>query len=258
MLAVIAPPLPGIEWTPTSLQVLDPEFSYERFEEIVRMTGIGGDAVRWWLGDILVYGEMRFPQTYAQAIEGARVTERTLSRYRYVCQQIPAGRRRPNLSFSHHAEVASLDPDQQDILLSRAETEDWSSGEIRERAQDGRRLDRAAKPRQEILGAAPIVGAVAGLDTIRDALGTAYQHLRDPEKMDALQAAESIGPALRALDEATSTVTEAAKVTDLRDSVKAMLSHAAPGPRSGQGFWEVPKRLLDDVATMVGEDLDGE
>jgi hypothetical protein len=42
-------------------------------------------------------------------------------------------RRREGLSWSHHHEVAHLDPAQQDVALSLAEGEGWSWTDLRER-----------------------------------------------------------------------------------------------------------------------------
>lgn len=243
----LSPRLPGVEWTPTGLQVTE-DLSYERFEEIAAACGQAGDAARWYLGDLFVWAETRYGEEAAQAYQAARVTERTLRRYIQTAAQIPAGRRRPNLSFSHHAEVAGQPPEIRDSLLERAEKHEWTVGELRERIQDAKRLDRIAPARQDVLDAGPIVAAVAGLGQIREALGATYQRLRNPDATDALDAAETVGPALRALDEAEATVTAAAKVVTLRDLCTEILAYA----RSGQpGFWEVPEHLVGRLRELL-------
>jgi hypothetical protein len=66
----------------------------------------------WLLGDYACsvaksYGDHKL-QDYADAIG---IAYETLRRYRTVAKAIESGRRRPDLSFSHHAEVAVLEPD---------------------------------------------------------------------------------------------------------------------------------------------------
>lgn len=247
--------LPGVEWTATSLQVIDPDLSFDQFAEIVRAAGGVGDSARWWLGDILVYGEARFGEEFAQALSQARVSERTLTRYRYVAAQVDPIRRRPNLSFSHHTEVAACPPDVQNAILARAEEQEWSVAQVREKVQDTGRLDRIRKPKQDVLDPEPIVSAVAGLGRIREALGATYHRLKSPDAVDALTAAEQIGPALRALDAASETVTAASKVVDLRGLAVELLQYVRPSV-NGSAYVEVPKLTIDRIRKLVEGDTD--
>jgi hypothetical protein len=48
-------------------------------------------------------------------------------------------RRRDNLSFQHHAEVAALPADEQDRWLENAERHDWNRNELRRRLAAERR-----------------------------------------------------------------------------------------------------------------------
>lgn len=59
-------------------------------------------------------------------------------------------RRRDNLSWSHHREVGGLEPDQQDELLDKAESEDWSIRDMRRAGPgaEGRETSRAARNSQ--------------------------------------------------------------------------------------------------------------
>ena len=49
----------------------------------------------------------------------------------YTARQVEISRRRENLPFSHHAEVACLKPEQQEVVLAKAEAEEMSRQEVR-------------------------------------------------------------------------------------------------------------------------------
>ena len=89
----------------------------------------------WWVGDWLRYGERRFGERYAQAVEATGFALQTLRNAVWVCEKIPPSERRPSLDFGHHEAVAPLEPHQRRELLERAETEGMSVREVREQAR---------------------------------------------------------------------------------------------------------------------------
>lgn len=66
-------------------------------------------------------GRPQWGDKYEQAIALFNRSYDTLRKYKAVGRQIELGRRRPNLSFKHHQEVAYLPAETQDALLDRAE-----------------------------------------------------------------------------------------------------------------------------------------
>lgn len=80
-------------------------------------------AVHWWIGDWLNYGEQKYGEKYAQALDGTGFAYQTLRADAYVASRIELLRRRNNLSWSHHREVAALEPAEQDAMLDLAEKE---------------------------------------------------------------------------------------------------------------------------------------
>jgi hypothetical protein len=54
-----------------------------------------------------------------------------LRRDAWVAERVHPSRRRPGLSFEHHAEVAALPADQQELFLARAEREGWTLEDMR-------------------------------------------------------------------------------------------------------------------------------
>ena len=68
----------------------------------------------WWWGDWLRFGERKYGEMYSQAIDHSKLDYQTLANSTYVSGAVEFSRRRENLSWSHHKEIASLEPEDQD------------------------------------------------------------------------------------------------------------------------------------------------
>jgi hypothetical protein len=104
-----------------------------------RWLGAIGRASGWWIGDWLRYGNARYGDRYGPA---ARVTGYDLQSLRnmaYVAGRFNPRRRRDRLSFSHHAELASLPTPEQDVWLDRAEASRLSVHGLRSELRRTRR-----------------------------------------------------------------------------------------------------------------------
>ena len=102
-----------------------------------RQIFIISDSSGWWLGDWLIYGQNQYPNRYKLAISETSLDYQTLRNYAWVARRFAPERRRERLSFQHHAEVASLPPQQQDIWLDRADVHKWSRNELRRQIRRG-------------------------------------------------------------------------------------------------------------------------
>jgi hypothetical protein len=102
------------------------------------------DSSLWCLGDWLVYGKQHYADRYQWGVRAAGLQYQTLRNYAWVSRRFELRRRRPRLSFQHHAEVASLPLDEQDRWLDRAEREMWSTKQLRIHIRD-EHIDAAAK-----------------------------------------------------------------------------------------------------------------
>jgi hypothetical protein len=96
-------------------------------EKLVRIA----DTSAWCLGDWLTHGQAMYRDRYRQAVARAGLDYQTLRNYAWVSRKFSPQRRHEGLSFQHHAEVASLPTDQQDLWLQRAEDRAWSRNELR-------------------------------------------------------------------------------------------------------------------------------
>jgi len=108
----------------------DPTF--EEWENCGKFLKQAEKSVQFWIGDWLNYGEKHYGETYTQALDETDYEEKTLRNAKYVSSKIDLSRRRDNLSFSHHAEVAALPPDEQEYWLEKAEAEGLSRTDLRQ------------------------------------------------------------------------------------------------------------------------------
>lgn len=120
--------------------------TFEQWEECGAFIKKAEGACHLWLGDWLNYGEERWGEEHAQALEADYGYDYdTLRRDKWVTKNVPVVRRRTNLSFDHHREVAKLEPKDQDILLDKAEEEHIPTKEFRQTVKDYvRTKERAA------------------------------------------------------------------------------------------------------------------
>lgn len=117
--------------------------AYDEWEQAGRQLADVLDSSSWWLGDWLVYGKDHYSDRYQRGIRAAGLSYQTLRNYAWVARRFELSRRRPALSFQHHAELASLPTGEQDRWLDQAEHRRWSTkqlrGAIRAARQGGQR-----------------------------------------------------------------------------------------------------------------------
>lgn len=101
-------------------------------------------ASQWWLADLLAYLHTRddWEDQRDEVIEATGYTPETIRKYLYMGERFAPGRRRPNVDFSVHREVAALEPRVREELLEVAETERMSVRDMRSevRARSRRRV----------------------------------------------------------------------------------------------------------------------
>lgn len=85
---------------------------------------------QWWVGDWLNYGESRYGEKYSQAIELFPVELGTLQNCSYVAGRVETSLRSEVLSWSHHKNVAKLEPKEQKRWLKKAEKEGLTVHEL--------------------------------------------------------------------------------------------------------------------------------
>jgi hypothetical protein len=103
-----------------------------------RLLGALGRASGWWIGDWIRYGKAHYGDKYTAAIQITGYDAQSLMNMAYVAGRFEVSRRREGLSFSHHAELAGLPPDDQDLWLDRAEAGRLSVRGLRSALRDAR------------------------------------------------------------------------------------------------------------------------
>jgi hypothetical protein len=105
----------------------------------------------WCLGDWIIVGQSRFTDRYKHVIEAVGLDYQTVRNYAWVARRFELSRRRDTLSFQHHAEVASLPPEEQDYWLDRAEDRGWSRNRLRQEIRNSRSVGTDNAPKASAL-----------------------------------------------------------------------------------------------------------
>lgn len=129
---------------PTAL-LLPNDLAYEEWQEIGRRLNLVTSASLWWWGDWVNYGEKRYEHgRYEEALTSSEYEYETLANASQVAREFEFGRRRPNLSWSHHQEVAPLSEAEQDRWLDEASAKGWSRNKLRQQLKQNRLAARHA------------------------------------------------------------------------------------------------------------------
>jgi hypothetical protein len=103
--------------------------------------------LEWAIGDAINFGGRKYGGMYEQWVQQTGLSEHTLSTIAWVAREIPSSRRREDVGWSHHREVAALkDPVEQDQLLD----------EIADRGMTRFEVRQEVKARKGTLDAAPV------------------------------------------------------------------------------------------------------
>lgn len=85
------------------------------------------NSVGFWVGDWINFGEKKWGEKYADAMELTGFEYDTLRDFAWVAKQVQSVVRATNLTFKHHRMVAKLEPEQQARWLHLAEKHGLSS-----------------------------------------------------------------------------------------------------------------------------------
>jgi hypothetical protein len=120
----------------------DGEVEYPQWVEAGRYIGALGRGSQWWIGDWIRYGTARWGEKYAEAARITGYDPQSLRNIAYVTSRFDLYRRRYKLTWTHHAELAALDIDQQEEWLDRAITLKLSARDLRAELRSLRRGEK--------------------------------------------------------------------------------------------------------------------
>jgi hypothetical protein len=115
----------AIAWLPSS------ELAYHDWLLEGRRIGLIHRGSDWWIGDWLLYGTAKWGERYSEAAKLTAYDPKSLRNMRYVSSRFELSLRRDDLTWSHHALLASLEPDAQAYWLKRASDERFSVADLR-------------------------------------------------------------------------------------------------------------------------------
>jgi hypothetical protein len=110
---------------------LPPDLSFKEWERIGQTLQAIQGAILWWWGDWICYGESKYGEMYAQAIEVTGYSIETLKKARSLSIRFPPPER-TELSWSHHLAVAYLPPEERTEKLQKAIENHWSRRELQD------------------------------------------------------------------------------------------------------------------------------
>jgi hypothetical protein len=132
---VLAPEAPYVRETDTGL-VFEPDTPIEVWGALTDRLIRQSKRIEWAIGDAIRFGEQAYGEDrYTQWIEETGLSENTLTTYRWVAERIEPLRRRKDLGWSHHREVASLPVPAQETLLDAAESAGLTRWQVRQAAK---------------------------------------------------------------------------------------------------------------------------
>lgn len=115
----------AVAWTPNG------NMEYHSWIVEGRRIGAMWRGSPWWIGDWLLYGTSRWGEQYAEAAKITGYDPKSLRNMRYVSSRFELSLRRDNLTWSHHALLAGLDPEEHKFWLDRAAADKMSVEDLR-------------------------------------------------------------------------------------------------------------------------------
>jgi hypothetical protein len=118
---------PGVV-TETSMTLPD-DLDIDRWLEVGMTLKRMESAMPWWVGDFMLFGIAKFGEMASQMDD--EFEYQYLADCKWVAGKIPSSRRHENVKWSHHREVAALEPETADEILQQADEERWPRSTVR-------------------------------------------------------------------------------------------------------------------------------
>jgi hypothetical protein len=114
--------------------VLPPNIDQEQWQEIGIKLAPLGNSVQFAIGDWWAFGQHTYGSRKKSVLDAAKkllYEFGSLMNLGWVAHKVPTSCRNEAVSFSHHVEVTSLEPEDQKKWLARAASRHWSVKELR-------------------------------------------------------------------------------------------------------------------------------
>ena len=135
----------------TSSLTIGEDLSFEEWAKLGETLKVVHRATLFWIGDWLNYGERKYGEMFAQAIDATYYSLSTLQTAKWVSDRIECSIRMESLTWNHHQLVAPLEPEEQGQWLERAAQGDsggaWSVRKLRSELQGQRSKETGQEPK---------------------------------------------------------------------------------------------------------------
>lgn len=135
----------GILMTGNGLIVTKKDISSEEYNQLFRTVLSLHKSSCWLLGDILLLGDRQWGNQYTtgkyeEAMQATGLSRSSVRDIVRTCKLFPVDKRHPELSFTHHREIASTDanPTQRDEVLRQAAKDKLSCTALRKQLKQTR------------------------------------------------------------------------------------------------------------------------
>jgi hypothetical protein len=128
----------------------DPGLDEDAWHAALRRVALVRGATNWWLGDLVANSEIELDVKVKLAAAETTLPESSIRTIEWTARSVTRERRRPELAFAHHMEVAALEPDEQVRWLEQAVRDRWGTRQLREGLEGERarrKNERAAASR---------------------------------------------------------------------------------------------------------------
>jgi hypothetical protein len=98
------------------------DIEYDQWLRLMATLQQLSDAFQFAIGDALNYGQKRYGEKYAQAMDATGCAYQSLANWSWVASNVPINNRVAGLSWTHHRVVARVGTEQQKLLLESAKT----------------------------------------------------------------------------------------------------------------------------------------
>ena len=130
--AAVDEELVEVEFEECGLTILSKAMPSGQWLAIGQQLSLTEKGYQWWIGDWVLYGEKTYGEDDAiQAIDPDEWKVDTVLQYRWVAERVEPVRRNGRLTWSHHREIADLQPAKQSKWLTLAAEEGWTVERLR-------------------------------------------------------------------------------------------------------------------------------
>jgi hypothetical protein len=143
---VSAPSLDDVEYLEGEL-VIPTGLPYAEWERLGELLKFRRRNIGFWIGDWYNWGQEHYGEKFSQALDETGYAKHTIQNAASVAKAIPPSRRRNDVPFGYHAEVAALPPKQADRLLAEASKTVMPRAQLRAKVRHLRAVEQPAPDR---------------------------------------------------------------------------------------------------------------